>query len=603
MTRTQLRAVRRAIALLELDRRRFAWSLVAGVLGLGSAVGLAACAAWLIARAAEMPPVLELTVAAVAVRTFGVSRALMRYLERLASHDLALRGMGRLREVIYDRLAGGDVAVLARLRRGDLLARTGEDVDDIGEVIVRAVLPMLVTFVVGVGTVVLVAWLHLGIGLALAATLLLAGVLGPWLALRGAALDEQAVVEGRARLTEIAVDVVDHGAQLRVSGLLPRIRRRLAEVETTLAKARDGAARPTALAAAVDNLALGLALLSAIVIGAPALGAGTLSGVELAVVVLTPLAAFEGTSQLGPAAVQWARSAAAAERVMALLDAADAPAVQPGSTGGDRRSAQLSARELAVGWPGHPVVATGIELDLHPGRSIAMVGASGVGKTTLLATLAGLIPPRGGRLELDGDPLGDLPRPQLSAHVALTGEDAHVFATTVLENLRVARGDISEEEAVRLLRRAGLREWLASLPHGVHTELGADATTISGGQRRRLLFARALASPAPLLLIDEPGEHLDAASADALITDLLSAARAEGRGVIIATHRLAPLAAADEVMLLTATATGIARVAARGPHAELLHNSEYRWALEHEAALTGSQEGHHGARSLVHHPL
>ncbi|MCG7288366.1 ATP-binding cassette domain-containing protein, partial [Cellulomonas sp. ACRRI] len=241
---------------------------------------------------------------------------------------------------------------------------------------------------------------------------------------------------------------------------------------------------------------------------------------------------------------------------------------------------RLTARGLAVGWPGRPPVVTGLDLDLCPGRSVAVVGPSGVGKTTLLLTLAGFLPPRGGELLLDGIPLTDVDPTVRLARLALTTEDAHVFETTLLENLRVARGDATPEDARAALVRAGLGDWLAGLPDGVDTALGPDARSVSGGERRRLLLARSLLATAPLLLVDEPAEHLDPGTADRLVGDLLAAPRAAGtapaaagapgdgtpaRGVLVVTHRLAPLAAADEVLVLRD-----GRVAARGTHAHLL---------------------------------
>ncbi|MFH5823910.1 thiol reductant ABC exporter subunit CydC [Georgenia sp. AZ-5] len=637
------RALRRAVALLDLDRARLLWAVVAGALGLGSAVALSACAAWLIARASQMPPILELSVASVSVRMFGISRALMRYLERLASHEVALRGMASLRERVYTTLADGPADAVAGLRRGDLLARTGADVDAVGDVVVRAMLPAAVAAVVGAGSVVLVGWLHPGIGAVLGACLLVAGLLGPWLSMRAARLSEHAQIQARADLSDTAQTMVDGAAELTVSGRLGRLVGHLRGTEAALARAKDAAARPAALAAGLDNLAMGVAVLGALVLGVPATAAGAMDQVELAVVVLTPLAAFEGTALLGPAAVQLVRSGGSAVRVMALLDAAGSPAIPAAAgraatatpagraatatpagraaTAPPAAGPRLSARGLAVGWPGGPVVAEGIDLDVAPGRAVAVVGPSGIGKTTLLLTLAGLLPPRRGTAELGDAPLWGADRAEVSRRAVLTAEDAHVFETTVLENLRVARGDVTEEEAAVLLGRAGLGGWLAGLPEGVHMMLGSDASTVSGGERRRLLLARALASPAPLLLLDEPAEHLDPSTADRLVNDLLTAGRggagrdaardeagpAEARGVVLVTHRLSALAAADEVVLLgprdtpaaprreddaaggsgavgaPGAAARPATVLARGTHAELLATvPAYRWAVEQE---------------------
>ena len=172
MTRGTLR---RAVRLLDLDPRRFALALLLGTLALGCAVALAAVSAWLIARASQMPPVLQLSVATVAVRAFGIGRGVLRYLERLVSHDVALRGMTQLRTTLYDRLAVARPETLLRLRRGDLLARVGADVDAVGDVVVRGLLPAGVAAALGVGTVLAMCAFWPPAGLALGACLAAGG--------------------------------------------------------------------------------------------------------------------------------------------------------------------------------------------------------------------------------------------------------------------------------------------------------------------------------------------------------------------------------------------------------------------------------------------
>ena len=563
--------LRRAITLLEIDRRRAAGAVALGVLALGSAIALAAVSAWLIARASQMPPVLTLSMATVAVRAFGISRGVFRYLERLASHAVALRGMASLRTRMYAELAAGRIESVASLRRGDLLARVGADVDTVGDVVVRGLLPAAVALVLGTGSVVLIGTLHVGAALALAACLVLSGVVGPWLAARGASTTERQSAQARADMAALSLDIVDNAAALTVSGTLEARRAALREADARLADATDAGARTSGLASAVGTLAVGLAVLAALVLAIPSVTGGSLSEVALAVVVLTPLAVFEITQTLPAAAIQVRRSREAATRIMALLDAAGAPQDEPQSPAPDLPRpdgpVSLVASGLACGWPDQPPTLTGLDLTLTPGRSIALVGPSGTGKTTTLLTLAGLVPARAGRLLLDGVPLSTVPHDTAAHAVVFTAEDAHVFDTTVLENLRVARGDVTEDEARAALDRAGLGTWLAGLPDGVHTRLGADASSISGGERRRLLLARALCSHAPILLVDEPAEHLDPDTADELVTDLLRLAAdpQRPRAVVVATHRLSALGASDEVIALS---DGVVR--ARGTHAELL---------------------------------
>lgn len=580
----------RAVALLDVRPARVALAVLLGVLGLGSAVALAAVSAWLIARASQMPPVLTLSIATVGVRAFGIGRGVFRYVERLTSHDVALRGMANLRTALYQRLAVGRPEATLRLRRGDLLTRVGADVDAVGDAVVRGLLPIAVAVVLGFGTVIAMGLFLPAAGVTLAACLLLAGVVAPWLAARAARTTEQRAASARAALSTVALGLLDDAGPLTVQGRTPQELAALREADRELASAADAGARPAALGALLGSLATGVATLAALLLGVPAVQAGTLTPVELAVIVLTPLASFEAVSVLPTAAIQLQRSRAAARRIMSLLDSAapdeavgrqvegGSPA-DPSDAALPAEGAVLRASGLACGWPGRPSVVEGVDLEARPGHSIAVVGPSGAGKTTLLLTLAGLIPARAGRLDVDGTPIDDLDHAEVARRVVLTSEDAHVFETSVLENLRVARGDVTPDEAVVALERAGLGQWLAALPDGVHTELGPDAQSVSGGERRRLLLARALLSPAPLLLVDEPAEHLDSDTADRLVRDLLS--QGSERGVVLVTHRLSPLDAADEIVVVDG-----GRVTGRGSHAALLaSHAGYRegFAREHEA--------------------
>lgn len=570
--------LRRAVGLLDVDRRRVALALVLGTLALGCAVALAGTAAWLIARASQMPPVLELSVATVAVRAFGIGRGVLRYLERLVSHDVALRGMTQLRTTLYDRLATGRPEALLRLRRGDLLARVGSDVDAVGDVVVRGLLPIGVAALLGLLTSVVMCLFWPPAGIALAACLVLAGVVAPALASRGARLSEQRAVQGHSDMTASALGLLDDAGPLLVAGRVPTEMTALRDADARIAAATDSGAPSAALAAGLGQLAVGLAVLAALVTGIPAVTSGQLAAVDLAVIVLTPLAAFEATMLLPAAMIQVHRSRAAAARVLALLDAQDGPAPVEGDP--RRPQPDLVAADLVCAWPEGPAVVQDLDLALHPGRSVAIVGPSGTGKTTTLLTLAGLLPARSGTLTLDGHDVAAYGREAVTATVLVGTEDAHVFGTTVLENLRVARGDVTRDEAIAVLERVSLGPWLAGLPDGLDTTLGPDARTVSGGERRRLLVARALLSSAPLLLLDEPAEHLDPATADALVRDLLH----DPRGVVVVTHRLSPLDAADDVLWLDD-----GHVQARGTHAHLRETvPDYRVALDLESEGGGT---------------
>lgn len=559
----------RAIGMLGVRPGRVVLAILAGVGAIGSAIALAAVSAWLIARASQMPPVLHLTVAVVAVRTFGITRGVLRYSERLASHDVALRGMSHLRETLYLRLAAARSEHVVTLRRGDVLQRVGADVDTIGDVVVRAIIPVGVAAVLGLGSAGLMFYFLPAAGLSLLACMILAAILGPTLTLRAVRRAEADGAQARADIAAHTLTALQAASELRVTGGQQQLAATLAQDEAALTRELDAAARPAGWSAFVLEAAMGIAVVCAVIFGGIALAAGNLAPVELAVIALTPLAAFEPIQALPGAVTQWYRSHSAAQRVMTLLPAVSAESADPSPAAGARggegarcrpQSALIAARDLATGWNPSQPATTGVNFTVSAGESLAIVGPSGVGKTSLLLTIAGLLPPLAGSVRLNGaDPRRWQDGKQRQEMVALSLEDAHIFHTTVLENLRVARGDVTAEQARAALAEVGLGDWLESLPAGLDTMLGPDATDISGGERRRLLIARTLLSRAQALLIDEPAEHLDADTADDLVRDLLALSRRgeHERAVVVVTHRHAPLDAADKVMQIHAAANAV----------------------------------------------
>lgn len=592
ITTEERQALKRAIKLLELKPATLILACFLGAAGLGATIALGATAAWLIARASQMPPVLYLEVAVVSVRFFGISKAVFRYLERLASHKLGVSGMTTLRTNLYKTLSYSDTARIASLRRGDILDRMGTDVDNIGDFVVKSLLPAMVAAIVGIITVVGISLVDWRAGLFLALGLLLSGLVGPLFTIRATRISQQRETQSRAQISEVAMTMVDGAAQITVDGQTQQVLSGLSKLEDQLYEAKDSSAKPAALAEAIDVFGMLMAVIMAAYFGISAVNHQSIPEVMLAVLALTPLSAFEGTAQLGPAAQQLVISATSAVRIMNMLPAQEQVKTteedeQPSTPRNRNTSSILEAKDLAIGWPGGPVVAEGINLRLEPGNHLAIVGQSGIGKTTLLYTLAGLLKPVSGSVKIDGVDIFSLPRIRAAASFVITPEDAHIFETTILENLRVANGQLSAKEGEELLKEAGLGQWISSLPDGLETELGSGATTISGGERRRILLARAMAAKAPLLALDEPGEHLDAETADALLRDLLNAGNKEQkRGVILVTHRLTPLDQADKVFIMDkphGNPNEPATFVASGTHKELLETHQgYAWSIRQE---------------------
>lgn len=585
LTHAETRSLRRMTKALDVDKKGFALSVLLGVIGLGSSIALAATAAWLIARASQHPPVMWLTLAATAVRLFGVLRALMRYLQRLASHKVALLGMDALRLHAYTRLAHARIDRVAALQRGDLLARTGADIDAVGDFVVKSLLPAVVAAIVALGTVVGFAVISPVAALILAACLFVSAVVAPIVTMHSARLAEQETGAARVQLADGVVTIMEGASELAITGKLALARAQIEAAENSLHRAISRSGVIAGIAAGIDRLAMGTAVLGAMLIGIPDTSNGVMLAVFLAVITLTPLSAFEGSAEMAPAAVQLLRSAQAAQRIDALLsNDQDDAALLPMPDEALRAPSCIEVRDCTIGWPGGTPLVEGLSFDVTMGDRLAIIGSSGIGKTTLLLTLAGVLPPLSGSVTLNGVDMWATRRDQVTEHVTMTAEDAHIFASTVFENLRVANPNLTREEAEDLLEKVGLHAWLRGLPSGLDTLLGSGGTTVSGGERRRLLMARALAAPSPLILADEASEHLDASTADSLMETLFDQARGGERGVVIVSQRLSALDQADRILMLGRTDPDQpARIVAQGTHEELLTEIDtYRWAYEQE---------------------
>ena len=529
----QAAPLRRAERALAIPPARLLAAVLAAVATLASAFALAAVSAYLVTRAWTMPPVLDLTVAVVAVRALGVYRGVFRWLERMLTHDVALRGVVSLRTSLFTALASRTDDALTRLRRGELLSRLGDDAQELGDHVIKAIVPALVAAVMLVVVLATFAPLSLPATAAMAASLLLAAVAAPRFAHRAAALTEQAVLTTRGDVTSHSLEILDDATSLRVDGRLDGALARLAAAQAAHDAAIDRAARPAAFAAAAVPASMVLAVTGSLLAAGAAWTAGDLSAGQIGILLLLPLSSFEAATALPAAATQHARSRAAAERLDALIGeggevdgSAPVPAERPAT-------ATLTARDLTAGWSAEAPCVRGLDLDLAPGSRLAVVGPSGSGKSTLLATFAGLLAPLGGEVSSDAASLREA--------VTMFAEDGHVFATTLRENLRVVRRDLSDDEALAALSAVDLDDWLATLPHGLDTMLGPDGTTVSGGERRRLLLARAVVRRGPVLLLDEPTEHLDTARGDALLAALLTPGDESlvpaSSTVVVVTHR------------------------------------------------------------------
>ncbi len=543
-----------AYAILRPARGRLLVAVLAGAGAAGCAVALAAVSAWLISRAALHPPILHLMVAIVAVRACGLGRGVLRYLERLIGHDAAFRVLAGVRVTLYRRLEVLAPAGLADFRRADLAQRLASDVDAVLDLVTRVLLPYAVAALVGLASVLMVGALVPVAGLTLAAALLATGVAVPLLQRAAVRRADARLAPLRAELATGVVDLVHGMPDLVAYAAADGHRDHLARIDARLTAAARRSAAAAGLGAAVTALCTGVSVLAGLLAGAAAVRAGSLHGELLALVVLTPLAVFEIAGPLPAAAQRYATARASLRRLAEIWTAPDPltggsragasvprprPAGAPGAHPAAAPVPELRLAGVTAGWTAGRTAVAGFDLTLPPGSRVALVGPSGSGKSTVAALLVRFLDPRAGRVTLDGTDLCDIPADRVREIVGYLPEDAYLFDTTIGANLRIARPEASDAELLDALAAARLRDWVRTLPDGLETLVGEHGMALSGGQRRRLALARILLTGARVLILDEPGEHLDDATAGALVADLLAAAG--DRTVLLITHRTADL--------------------------------------------------------------
>lgn len=527
------------------------WRLVAaavlGSLALASSIGLMATSAWLISRAAQHPPVLYLTVAIVAVRAFGIGRGVLRYAERLVGHDAVFRVLGRTRVKAWLDLDAAAPAGLGKVRSGDVLSRVVGDVDAVQDLLVRALLPIAIAVITGTATVVLLFVLLPAAGLVLLAGLLVAGVAAPVATLAVAGRSERRLAPARSALANPVHELLTGAAELVAYRAAGRALDNISAQDQRLTSIARRSAAGAGLGAGLSGLALTLTVLGELLVGVAAVRDGQLSGVLLAVLALTPLAAFELTTPLPAAARHLVRGLHAAARLRSLEDLPH-PSVPWGTK--DVIGHTLALRNVSARWPGatEPTLQD-IDLNLRSGHRVAIIGESGAGKSTLVAVLAGFLAAERGQVTFAGRDLTDLDENAFRRHVAVCAQDDHLFDATIRDNLRIGRPDATDSQLLRALRQARLHTWLSNQPAGLDTVVGERAAQLSGGERQRLALARALLADPAVLLLDEPTAHLDDPTATALTRDILTATR--GRTTLLVTHRLDCLADFDEVIVIS----------------------------------------------------
>ncbi len=535
--------------LARVPRWRLAAASLLGALTVLFGVGLMASAGYLIARAAERPAILSLEVTIVAVRFFGLGRPVVRYLERLASHDLALRVLAGVRTRFYERIVPLAPAQLDSYRAGDLLSRMVADVDRLQNLYLHGLEPPLVAILAGAVSAGVAAAVLPAAGLILAAGLLAGGVAVPALSSRVARAAGRRHADARGELTAELIELTRGAPELVAFGCERAAMDRVRHADARLVALGRRDALAAGAGDALGLLVTGLTAGGVLAVAAAASADGRLDRVLIALLVLLALASFEAVTPLGQTGRELSATLAAGRRVLELAGLESAIADPPRPLPAPQWPFSVELEHVRARYPRQPRPAIdGVSLRLEPGERVALVGPSGAGKTTIVNLLLRFLDPEVGRVRLGGHDLRDYRQDDVRRAIAVAGQDSHLFSASVRDNVRLARPGADDAEIEQVLRRARIWDWIDRLPDGLGTLVGEEGRELSGGQRQRIVLARALLAGAPVLILDEPTAHLDPETATELVRDVFAAAG--GQTVLLITHRSEGLDLVDRIVTL-----------------------------------------------------
>src|SRR5215204_558447 len=468
--------------------RPYWWRVLLGVLlgvaTVASNVGLLATAAYVISAAAVVPFLAMLTVPVYLVRLFSVSRAASRYAERLVSHDVTFRLLAELRTRFYSRLEPLAPARLLRYRSGDLLSRIVKDVEELENVYLRIISPVIVAAVISVLTFLVFYSFHPPLAFVALGSLLATGIGVPLLVRRLARGLGRRQLELRAELNACIVDGIQGVQDLLAFGREGDYQRDIAALNRKLGRVQGRMAFITGLQDALSDLMMNVAMLAILVLAIPQVAGGEIRGVYLAFLALVILGSFEAVQPLGTAFQFLGRSVGAGERLFEILDSEPeiVDPAEPLPLPGDHR---LEFERVGFRYEtgGRPILEE-ISFTLEQGKRVAVVGPTGAGKSTLAGLILRFWEPTSGGIFLGGHELRVYSQDDVRGLIGVVSQDTHVFNETLRANLLLARPEATDEDLRRVLALAQLSELVECLPDGLESQLGEQGLKLSGGERQ-----------------------------------------------------------------------------------------------------------------------
>ncbi|WPO22301.1 cysteine/glutathione ABC transporter ATP-binding protein/permease CydC [Raoultella ornithinolytica] len=549
--------------------KRHIWLLALGVVlaivTLLASIGLLTLSGWFLSASAVVGVAgiysFNYMLPAAGVRGAAIIRTAGRYFERLVSHDATFRVLQHLRVFTFSKLLPLSPAGLARFRQGELLNRVVADVDTLDHLYLRVISPLIGALVVIVVVTAGLSILDVTLALTLGGIMLVTLLVLPPLFYRAGKPAGESITQMRGQYRQQLTAWLQGQAELMLFSASDRYRKQLEKTEQRWQDAQRRQAELTALSQALMLLIGGVAVVAMLWLTSAGVGGNSQPGALIALFVFCALAAFEALAPVTGAFQHLGQVIASARRITQITGQQPEVTFAAGE-GQAFGQVSLTLNQVTFSYPQQPSPALeNISLQVGAGEHIAILGRTGCGKSTLLQLLTRAWDPANGEISLNDQPLTRLNEATLRQAMSVVPQRVHLFSATLRDNLSLAAPGASDIQLMKALERVGLEKLLED--SGLNAWLGEGGRQLSGGELRRLAIARALLHDAPLMLLDEPTEGLDATT-ESQILDLLAEVMRE-KTVLMVTHRLRGLARFNRIIVMDN-----GKIIEQGSHAELL---------------------------------
>ena len=549
--------------------KRHKWMLTLGIvlaiITLLASIGLLTLSGWFLSASAVAGFAgiysFNYMLPAAGVRGAAITRTAGRYFERLVSHDATFRVLQHLRIHTFSKLLPLSPAGLARYRQGELLNRIVADVDTLDHLYLRVISPLVGAFVVIMVVTIGLSVLDVTLACTLGGVMLLTLFIMPPVFYRAGKTTGQNLTHLRGQYRQQLTSWLQGQAELTIFGASDRYRAQMEATELQWHEAQRRQSELTALSQALMLLIGAIAILLMLWMSAGGVGDNAQPGALIALFVFCALAAFEALAPVTGAFQHLGQVIASAMRITELTE--QKPEVTfPTDVSDVPDQVTLTLRDVSFSYPEQAQKALdSLSLQVNPGEHIAILGRTGCGKSTLLQLLTRAWDPQQGEILLNGCSIATLNEATLRKTISAVPQRVHLFSATLRDNLLLAAPDASDDQLTDTLRRVGLEKLLDDA--GLNSWLGEGGRQLSGGELRRLAIARALLHDAPLMLLDEPTEGLDATTESQMLELLAEVMR--DKTLLMVTHRLRGLARFDQIIVMDN-----GQIIEQGNHADLL---------------------------------